>query len=106
MLPSTANEMKAASLHNVGVDVLLHLARLIVLKNRKLVLTFLRDVIYCTTENWFQHCSSGDVIYYNWKFPENERHDSAVKRLKEALTAEIKLWEGYLQKVNLKIAKY
>lgn len=39
------------------------------------------------------------VIYYKWRVPEGERHDSAVKRNKEALTAEVKLWEGYLQKV-------
>ncbi|KAG7501343.1 Glutathione S-transferase A [Solea senegalensis] len=39
-----------------------------------------------------------DVIYYNWKVPEGERHDSAVKRNREALSAELKLWEGYLQK--------
>ncbi|XP_075931438.1 glutathione S-transferase A-like isoform X3 [Anarhichas minor] len=42
-----------------------------------------------------------DVIYYTYKVPEGERHDSAVKRNTEALTTEIKLWEGYLQKVNL-----
>ncbi|XP_037651520.1 glutathione S-transferase A-like [Sebastes umbrosus] len=42
---------------------------------------------------------SGEVIYYTWKVPEDERHDSAIKRNKEALTAEIKLWEGYLQNV-------
>ncbi|XP_053189898.1 glutathione S-transferase A-like [Scomber japonicus] len=41
-----------------------------------------------------------DVIYYNWKVPEGERHDSAVKRNREALTAEVKLWEGYLQKLS------
>ncbi|XP_059206167.1 glutathione S-transferase A-like [Centropristis striata] len=41
---------------------------------------------------------SADVIYYTWKVPEGERHDSAVKRNMEALKAEIKLWEGYLQK--------
>ncbi|XP_075931437.1 glutathione S-transferase A-like isoform X2 [Anarhichas minor] len=40
----------------------------------------------------------GDVIYYTYKVPEGERHDCAVKRNKEALTTEIKLWEGYLQK--------
>ncbi|XP_014263433.3 glutathione S-transferase A [Maylandia zebra] len=40
---------------------------------------------------------SSSVIYYNWMVPEGERHDSAVKRNKEALTAELKLWEGYLQ---------
>lgn len=43
---------------------------------------------------------TGDVIYYNWKVPEGERHDSALKRNREALAAELKLWEGYLQKVN------
>ncbi|XP_031698314.1 glutathione S-transferase A-like, partial [Anarrhichthys ocellatus] len=41
---------------------------------------------------------SGDVIYYTYKVPEGERHDSAVKRNREALAAEIKLWEGYLEK--------
>ncbi|XP_068188773.1 glutathione S-transferase A-like [Antennarius striatus] len=43
---------------------------------------------------------SGDVIYYDWKVPEGERHDSAVKRNKENLTTEVKLWEGYLKKVQ------
>ncbi|XP_031179021.1 glutathione S-transferase A-like [Sander lucioperca] len=38
-----------------------------------------------------------DVIYYTWKVPEAERHDSAVKRNRETLSAELKLWEGYLQ---------
>ncbi|XP_068567046.1 glutathione S-transferase A-like [Cebidichthys violaceus] len=38
-----------------------------------------------------------DVIYYTWKVPEGERHDSAVKRNKEALTTEVKLWEEYLK---------
>ena len=57
------------------------------------------------TENLFQHFSA-DVIYYNWKVPEGERHDSAVKRNRETLTAELKLWEGYLQKVRLKMIKY
>ncbi|KAL3044142.1 hypothetical protein OYC64_003889 [Pagothenia borchgrevinki] len=41
-----------------------------------------------------------DVIYYNWRVPEAERHDSALKRNKETLTAEIKLWEGYMQKAS------
>ncbi|XP_026011888.1 glutathione S-transferase A-like [Astatotilapia calliptera] len=40
---------------------------------------------------------SSSVIYYNLRVPEGERHDSAIKRNKEALTAELKLWEGYLQ---------
>ncbi|XP_026204351.1 glutathione S-transferase A-like [Anabas testudineus] len=39
------------------------------------------------------------VIYYEWFVPEEERHDSAVKRNREALATELKLWEGYLQKV-------
>ncbi|XP_071768708.1 glutathione S-transferase A-like [Centroberyx gerrardi] len=41
-----------------------------------------------------------DVLYYDWKVPEGERHDSALKRNREALTAEAKLWEGYLQKLG------
>ncbi|XP_062265317.1 glutathione S-transferase A [Platichthys flesus] len=41
-----------------------------------------------------------DVIYYSWKVPEAERHDSAVKRNKENLTTELKLWEEYLQKTS------
>ncbi|KAK5855329.1 hypothetical protein PBY51_005436 [Eleginops maclovinus] len=40
------------------------------------------------------------VIYYTWFVPEEERHDSALKRNKEALTAELQLWEGYLQKLG------
>ncbi|TWW65363.1 glutathione S-transferase A-like [Takifugu rubripes] len=43
---------------------------------------------------------SGIVIYYNYLVPEGERHDSAVKRNREALSAEVKLWEGYLEKVK------
>uniref|UniRef100_A0A3Q2WG84 Glutathione S-transferase rho n=1 Tax=Haplochromis burtoni TaxID=8153 RepID=A0A3Q2WG84_HAPBU len=39
------------------------------------------------------------VIYYDWFVPEGERHESALNRNKEALTTELKLWEGYLQKV-------
>lgn len=41
-----------------------------------------------------------DVIYYQWKVPEEERHDFAVKRNREALSAELELWEGYLKKVT------
>lgn len=40
------------------------------------------------------------VIYYNWFIPEEERHDSALQRNKEALTTELRLWEGYLQKLG------
>ncbi|TKS88919.1 Glutathione S-transferase A [Collichthys lucidus] len=40
------------------------------------------------------------VIYYNWFVPEGERHDSALNRNREALVTELKLWEGYLQKLG------
>ncbi|CAF99457.1 unnamed protein product [Tetraodon nigroviridis] len=43
---------------------------------------------------------AGMVIYYNYLVPEGERHESAVKRNREALSAEVKLWEGYLEKVK------
>ncbi|XP_060949031.1 glutathione S-transferase A-like [Limanda limanda] len=39
------------------------------------------------------------VVYYESIVPEEERHDSAVTRHREALTAELQLWEGYLQTV-------
>lgn len=42
---------------------------------------------------------SDAVIYYDWFVPEGERHESALKRNKEALVTELKLWESYLQKV-------
>ncbi|XP_013883507.1 glutathione S-transferase A [Austrofundulus limnaeus] len=40
------------------------------------------------------------VIFYEWYVPKEERHDSAVKRNLENLVAELKLWEGYLQKLG------
>uniref|UniRef100_UPI003AAA59CE glutathione S-transferase A-like n=1 Tax=Centroberyx gerrardi TaxID=166262 RepID=UPI003AAA59CE len=40
------------------------------------------------------------VIYYEWFVPEGERHDSALKRNREALAIELKLWEGYLEKLG------
>ncbi|KAF7657619.1 hypothetical protein LDENG_00024310 [Lucifuga dentata] len=40
------------------------------------------------------------VIYYEWFVPEEERRDSAVRRNRKSLTAELQLWEGYLQKVG------
>ncbi|KAG7500459.1 glutathione S-transferase A-like [Solea senegalensis] len=40
------------------------------------------------------------VIYYSWYVPEEERHDSALKRNREALATELKLWDGYLQKLG------
>ncbi|XP_038662973.1 glutathione S-transferase A-like [Scyliorhinus canicula] len=41
----------------------------------------------------------GAVIYYTWKVPEDERHDSAIERNKKTLNEELLLWEGYLEKV-------
>ncbi|XP_075867575.1 glutathione S-transferase A-like [Nelusetta ayraudi] len=38
-----------------------------------------------------------DALFFMWHVPEAERHDSAIKRNQEALTAELKLWEGYLK---------
>ncbi|XP_061420763.1 glutathione S-transferase A-like [Lethenteron reissneri] len=43
---------------------------------------------------------SGDVIYYNWRIPVQERHNSALKRNTEALAKELLLWEGYLAKMG------
>ncbi|XP_065327239.1 glutathione S-transferase A-like [Pelmatolapia mariae] len=44
------------------------------------------------------HQKMVDVFLYNRRVPENERHESAFKRLKETLTGEVQMWEGYLQK--------
>ncbi|XP_070840053.1 glutathione S-transferase A-like [Chaetodon trifascialis] len=41
-----------------------------------------------------------DYMYYQWLIPEEERHESAQKRNQEALIAELKLWEGYLDKAH------
>lgn len=41
-----------------------------------------------------------DIVYYNYKVPEAERHDSALKRNKESLAVELQLWEGYMQKME------
>uniref|UniRef100_A0A3P9HLZ5 Glutathione S-transferase rho n=1 Tax=Oryzias latipes TaxID=8090 RepID=A0A3P9HLZ5_ORYLA len=38
-----------------------------------------------------------DVVRYTRKVPEAERHDSAVKRNREALKQEIQTWDGYLK---------
>ncbi|CAF99458.1 unnamed protein product [Tetraodon nigroviridis] len=40
------------------------------------------------------------VVFYNWVVPEEERHDSALKRNKEVLITELKLWEGYLEQLG------
>ncbi|XP_034560962.1 glutathione S-transferase A-like [Notolabrus celidotus] len=40
------------------------------------------------------------VVYFQWFFlNEEERHDSALKRFREALVTELKLWERYLEEV-------
>ncbi|KAM4539828.1 glutathione S-transferase A-like [Odontesthes bonariensis] len=39
-------------------------------------------------------------VYYDFCVPEEERHDSALRRNGEALGTELKLWEGYLQKLG------
>ncbi|XP_034150481.1 glutathione S-transferase rho [Esox lucius] len=41
-----------------------------------------------------------NVVYYNYRVPEAERHDSALKRNKEILTTELHLWERYMQKMK------
>lgn len=38
------------------------------------------------------------VIYYEYYVPESERLDTVVKRNKDGLASELKLWEGYLEK--------
>ncbi|XP_026886788.2 glutathione S-transferase rho [Electrophorus electricus] len=41
-----------------------------------------------------------DALFYERFTPEGERHESALKRNKENLTKELKLWESYLQKMD------
>lgn len=41
-----------------------------------------------------------DCVFYNQRVPECERHDSALKRNKEALTAELRIWEDHLKNSN------
>ncbi|XP_062343289.1 glutathione S-transferase rho [Osmerus eperlanus] len=43
---------------------------------------------------------TGDVIWYEYYIPEAERMDITIKRNMAALATEIKLWEGYLQKME------
>jgi len=43
--------------------------------------------------------SADDVAFYEYYVPEGERHESALKRNRESLVAELKLWDGYLEKV-------
>ncbi|XP_061672494.1 glutathione S-transferase A-like [Syngnathoides biaculeatus] len=44
------------------------------------------------------------VVYYDYVVPEGERCDSALKRNRQALTNELKLWEGYLRKKGSHLA--
>uniref|UniRef100_A0A669C6K5 Glutathione S-transferase rho n=1 Tax=Oreochromis niloticus TaxID=8128 RepID=A0A669C6K5_ORENI len=55
-------------------------------------------VLQRTFEGNTLHQKMVDVFMYNRRVPENERHESAFKRLKETLTGEVQMWEGYLQK--------
>nr|BAS29982.1 glutathione S-transferase rho [Cyprinus carpio] len=41
-----------------------------------------------------------DVAFYEYYVPEGERLESALKRNKESLVAELKLWDGYLEKMG------
>ncbi|XP_066572096.1 glutathione S-transferase rho [Amia ocellicauda] len=51
-------------------------------------------------ENLTLQQKMADVIYYTWRIPEAERHESALKRHKEALATEFQLWEEYFQKMD------
>ncbi|XP_055076932.2 glutathione S-transferase A [Misgurnus anguillicaudatus] len=41
-----------------------------------------------------------EVAFYEWVVPEGERLESALKRKKEDLISELKLWNGYLEKMG------
>lgn len=47
-----------------------------------------------------------EVAFYEMFVPEEERHESAMKRKKESLIAELKLWESYLEKVFVIISSF
>ncbi|XP_005728929.1 glutathione S-transferase A-like [Pundamilia nyererei] len=55
-------------------------------------------VLQRTFEGNTLHQKMADVFMYNRRVPENERQESAFKRLKETLTGEVQMWEGHLQK--------
>ncbi|KAM3596025.1 uncharacterized protein V6R79_007143 [Siganus canaliculatus] len=46
----------------------------------------------------------GSVMSHSM-LPEEERHDSALRRNKEKLAEELKMWEGLIEKVNWMIMK-
>ncbi|KAI4894697.1 hypothetical protein NFI96_026593, partial [Prochilodus magdalenae] len=58
-----------------------------------------RGEVRTCTALWLDSCSD-DVLFYEYYIPEGERHESALKRHREALTVELKLWETYLQKMG------
>uniref|UniRef100_A0A8C1MP71 GST C-terminal domain-containing protein n=1 Tax=Cyprinus carpio TaxID=7962 RepID=A0A8C1MP71_CYPCA len=41
-----------------------------------------------------------EVAFYEHYVPERERHESVLKRNKESLVAELKLWDGYWEKMG------
>ncbi|XP_051884568.1 glutathione S-transferase A-like [Pristis pectinata] len=46
------------------------------------------------------HQKMADFLFYNWRVPEPERHETALARNKSVLSTEFKFWEGYLQKMG------
>ncbi|XP_043920580.1 glutathione S-transferase A-like [Protopterus annectens] len=42
----------------------------------------------------------GGIAHYNRDVPENERSDAGLQRLKDGLTTELKIWEGYAEKMG------
>ncbi|XP_033831055.1 glutathione S-transferase rho [Periophthalmus magnuspinnatus] len=40
------------------------------------------------------------VVYYEYYVPEAERNESVLKKRKDDLASELKLWEGYLEKLG------
>lgn len=50
------------------------------------------------------HQKMVDIVTYNRRVPEAERHEAAVKRDKEGLGSEFGVWEGYLHKTGPYIA--
>ncbi|XP_043920508.1 glutathione S-transferase A-like [Protopterus annectens] len=42
----------------------------------------------------------GDIMQYSRRVPESERTEAGLQRLMEALSEELKFWEGYVQKMG------
>lgn len=57
---------------------------------------------YLPNSLFFPTCLA-NALMYTMRVPEGERHDSAIKRNNEALSAELKIWDGYL-KVPLQLS--